>query len=96
MFHGKYSTPGAPKNASPKNGQAGVSRFFKNIPGWKVEDKSKFGKDVVLQHILDTKFVRCTAFMTADKNVNRLELRKLRTTLGCDAGLHVLRRPGVL
>ena len=50
---------------------------------------------VVLQHILDTKFVRCTAFMTADKNVNRLESRKLRTTLGCDAGPHVLRHPGV-
>ena len=31
----------APKNVSLKNGQAG---FFKNIPGWKVEDKNKFGK----------------------------------------------------
>ena len=32
----------SPKNASPKNGQAGVStsRFFKNIPGWKVEDRT--------------------------------------------------------
>ena len=32
------------KNVSPKNGQAGVSRFFKNIPGWKVEDQNKFGR----------------------------------------------------
>ena len=35
-----YST----KNVLPKNSQAGVSRYFKNIPGWKVEDKNKFGK----------------------------------------------------
>ena len=34
----------APKNVSSKNGQAGVSRIFKNIPGWKVEDKNKFEK----------------------------------------------------
>ena len=40
--------------------------------------------------------MRCTAFMTADKNVNRLESRKLRTPAGCDAGPHVFRRPGVL
>ena len=33
----------------------------------------------------------CTAFMTADKSVNQLESRKLRTTLGCDAGPYVLR-----
>ena len=54
-----------PKNVSPKNGQAGVSRFFY----------------VGLQRILDTKPVQCTAFMTADKNVNRLESGKLRTIL---------------
>ena len=88
---------------SLKNGQAEVSRYFKNIPGWKVEDKKFFWKDVlqfyssiVLQRILDTDLVHCTAFTTADKNVNRLESRKLRTAPGCDAGSHVLRRPGVL
>ena len=27
----------APKNVSRKNGQAGISRFFKNMPGWKFE-----------------------------------------------------------
>ena len=43
-----------------------------------------------------SKLVRCTAFMTADKNVNRLESKKLRTTLDCDAGPHVLLRPGIL
>ena len=26
---------------APKDGQAGVSRYLKNIPGWKVEDKKK-------------------------------------------------------
>ena len=40
--------------------------------------------------------MRCTAFMTADKNVNRLESRKLTPAPGCDAGSYVLRRPGVL
>ena len=25
------------KNASPKNGQAAISRYFKNMPGWKFE-----------------------------------------------------------
>ena len=32
----------------------------------------------------------------ADKNVNWLKFRESRATPDCDAGLHVLRRPGVL
>ena len=47
-----------------------------------------------------TKVGHCSAFMhtdsIADQNVNWLELRKLRTTPGCDGRPHVLWHPIVL
>ena len=42
----------APKNMLPMNDQAGISRFFKNMPGWKFEDESEFGKWVQKSHIV--------------------------------------------
>ena len=27
-----------------KNGQAGISKFFNNTPGWNLKDKNEFGK----------------------------------------------------
>ena len=57
---------------APKNGQAGISRFFKIVPGKKFADKN--GLDNHTQNV----YKRCSlkrAALIADKNVNRLELR---------------------
>ena len=69
------------------------------MPGWKLEIRTDLERHSSKAH---SGYKTCPLHcfhdrkLNADKNVNRLESRKLRTTPGCDAGPHVLWCPGVL
>ena len=82
-----------PKSVLLKDSQAEISRFYRTCQPGNLKGKNKFWK-------VGTEVAQCTGFMhtcfIAGKKVTWLELRKLRTTPGCDSGPHILRHPTVL
>ena len=81
-----------PKNVLPKSGQAAIFRFLGTCQARKLKIRTVW---IVVRK---TCTLCCIEghHLFADKNVNRLESRKLRTAPGYDAGPHVLRHPTVL
>ena len=85
-----------PKNVLPKNGQAGISRFLRTCQARNLKIRTVW--IIVCEMCAD--LALCTrlkpAALIADKNVNQLELRELRTVPGYDTEPHILQHLTVL